>query len=98
MKSATAGGSGSATSRTSNRRAEGRMAITEDSSKRPLWYSLAALAAILPAMGTALAVRGVIKVFEGMARTGSGGVGTVAIGLYEANWPLIIAAALAAVL
>ena len=74
------------------------MTITEDSSKHPLWYSLAALAAILPAIGTALAVRGVIKVFEGMAQTGSGGVGTVAIGLYEANWPLIIAVALAAIL
>lgn len=74
------------------------MAVTEDSSKRPLWNSIAALAALLPAIGTALAVRGVIKVFEGMAQTGSGGIGTAAVGLYESNRPLVIAAALAAAL
>jgi hypothetical protein len=72
--------------------------VPVESSKRPLWNSVAALAAILPAAGAALAVRGVINVFQGMAQTGSGGVGTVAIGLYEANRPLIAAAVAAAIL
>lgn len=67
-------------------------------STRPLWHALAALAAILPAAGAAFATRGVINTFSGMAETGSGGVGTAAIGMYEANRPLIVAAALAAAL
>ena len=65
---------------------------------RPLWQTLAALASVLPAAGAALAVRGVIRTFEGMALTGSGGVGTTAMGLYEANRPLLVAAAAAAIL
>jgi hypothetical protein len=69
-----------------------------ETSMRPLWHAIAALAAILPAAGTALAVRGVISTFEGIAATGSGGVGTAAIGLYEANRFLIVAAVAAAVL
>jgi hypothetical protein len=77
--------------------AEIRSGLAE-SSMRPLWHSIAAFAAILPAIGAALAVRGVIKAFERMAETGSGGVGTAAIGMYEANRPLIIAAAVAAAL
>ncbi|MEA2562036.1 MAG: hypothetical protein QOH06_3540 [Acidobacteriota bacterium] len=64
----------------------------------PLWHIVAAFAAVLPAAGAALAVRGVMNVFQGMALTGSGGVGAVAAGLYEANRPLIAAAAVAAIL
>jgi hypothetical protein len=62
------------------------------------WRALAALAAVLPAAGVVLAVRGVTNVFQGIAQTGSGGVGTVADGLYEANRPLIVAAAVAVLL
>jgi hypothetical protein len=67
-------------------------------STRPLWHALAALAAILPAAGAAFATRGVINTFSGMAETGSGGIGTAAMGMYEANRPLVAAAALAAAL
>jgi hypothetical protein len=69
-----------------------------ESSMRPLWHALAALASILPAAGGALATRGVINAFEGMALTGAGGVGTVSVGLYEANRPLLFAATAAAAL
>ncbi len=74
------------------------MVEAEVRSKSPLWYSIAALAAILPAIGTAVATRGVINAFRGIALTGSGGVGTVSVGLYEANRPLIVAAVAAAAL
>ena len=69
-----------------------------ETSMRPLWHAVAALAAFLPAAGAALATRGVINVFQGVAETGSGGVGTIAVGLYEANRPLIVAAVAAVVL
>ena len=72
--------------------------IPAESSNRLLWRALAALAAVLPAAGAALAVRGVMNVFQGMALTGSGGVGAVSAGLYEANRPLIVAAVAAAIL
>jgi hypothetical protein len=74
------------------------MVEAEVRSKSSLWYSIAALAAILPAIGTAVATRGVINAFRGIALTGSGGVGTVSVGLYEANRPLIVAAVAAAAL
>src|SRR4051812_45602090 len=61
------------------------------------WRLLSVVAAILPGFGAAYASRGVLNVFRGMALTGSGGVGTVSIGLYEANQPLIVAGIAAAV-
>lgn len=59
---------------------------------------LAALAGILPAAGVAYAGRSVINVFQGMAIAGSGGIGAVAIGLYESNRPLVVAAIMATLL
>ncbi|HWM89446.1 MAG TPA: hypothetical protein VN493_01625 [Thermoanaerobaculia bacterium] len=69
-----------------------------ETSMRPLWHAVAALAAILPAAGAALATRGVINAFSEMAETGSGGIGTASIGIYEANRPLIVALVAATVL
>ena len=69
-----------------------------ETSKHPLWHIVAAFAAVLPAAGPVLATRGVIHAFRGMAETGSGGIGAVSMGMYEANRPLIVAALAAAVL
>ena len=65
---------------------------------RILWTVLAALAGILPTFGVTYAARFIIKMFQSMAAVGSGGIGTVAIGLYEANRPLIVAAIAATLL
>ncbi len=74
------------------------MVEAEVPSKSPLWYYIAALAAILPAIGTAAALRGVINAFQEMTMTGSGGIGSAVAGMYEANRLLIVAAIAAAAL
>ncbi len=60
------------------------------------WRLLSVVAAILPGFGAAYASRRVIGVFEELA-TGSGGVGSVFMGLYESNRPVIMAGVAATV-
>lgn len=67
-------------------------------SDRLKWRLLSVAAAVLPAFGAAYASRLVIGVFEGMAITGSGGIGSVSAGLMESNRPVIFAGIAAAVL
>jgi hypothetical protein len=62
------------------------------------WPAAAALVAILPAAAAAYGARCVIKNFEDLALTGSGGVGTVAQGHAESNLLMIAAALVAALL
>lgn len=69
-----------------------------ESSMPPVYAIAAAFAAIIPAAGTLLATRGVINAFRGMAVTGSGGIGAISAGLYEANQPVIISAVAGAAL
>jgi hypothetical protein len=76
---------------------EGRVAVSTKSGLGK-WRAAAALAAILPAAGAGYGARCVIRNFEDLALTASGGVGTVAQGHAESNLLLIAAALVAALL